>query len=152
VLPNLRRQAETLIEERVAQNPRAGSRAGSGDVLPNLTTDNPEILSDTRGYDFGPYMNQVINRVRTNWYSLIPEAARIGTLRGRVVIVFTITERGRVENLRAASSSGSAPLDRAAVAAIQASNPFAELPSDFVGDRLVLQFAFLYNLAESGGF
>jgi len=150
VLPNIRRQAETLIDETVAQSPRSGSGAGgaAGDVMPNLTTDQPEILSDTRGYDFGPYMNQVINRVRTNWYALIPEAARIGTLRGRVVIVFTITEPGRIENLRAVAPSGSNPLDRAAVAAIQASSPFPELPPDFTGDRLVLQFTFLYNMTE----
>jgi len=34
-------------------------------------------------------MNQVVNRVRVNWYSLIPEIARLGK-KGRVVILFTI--------------------------------------------------------------
>lgn len=146
LLPNLRRLAESLIDE-TARNSRSAAGSGEGrDTLPNLTTDRPEILSDTRGYDFGPYMNQVINRVRTNWYALIPEAARIGTLRGRVVIIFTITGPGRIEDLRAVAPSGSNPLDRAAVAAIQASNPFPELPADFEGDRLVLQFTFLYNM------
>lgn len=148
-LPSLRSQAESIIDQVIQQGQRAGSR-GSGDrsgESPNLTTELPAILSDTRGYDFGPYMNQVINRVRTNWYSLIPESARIGTERGRVVIVFTITESGRIEGLRAPLNSGVAALDRAAAAAIQASNPFPRLPADFEGDHLSLQFTFLYNIA-----
>ena len=154
LVPNLRRRAESIIDETVGQGQRSGALAGSGSAdrvpeLPNLTTEEPTILSDTRGYDFGPYMNQVINRVRTNWYSLIPESARIGSESGRVVIVFTIAESGRIEDLRAVANSGSAPLDRAAAAAIQASNPFPRLPPDFVGDRLVLQFTFLYNIAPA---
>jgi TonB family protein len=149
VPPSLRSQAESIIEE-VTRGQRAGAN-GSGDrtgELPNLTTEQPTILSDTRGYDFGPYMNQVINRIRMNWYALIPESARIGAERGRVVIVFTITESGRIEGLRAVLNSGSVPLDRAAAAAVQASNPFPELPPDFAGDHLVLQFTFLYNMTS----
>ena len=38
------------------------------------------------------------------------------------------------------------PLDRAAMGAITASNPFAKLPSNFDGDHIVLQFTFLYNI------
>jgi TonB family protein len=151
IVPNLRRQAEAIIEELLAQGALSGANAGRDDGLPgtpNLTTEQPTILSDTRGYDFGPYMNQVINRVRRNWYALIPEAARIGSQRGRVVIVFTITESGRVEGLRAVLDSGAVALDRAAAAAIQASNPFPVLPDDFDGDRLVLQFTFLYNMTD----
>jgi len=145
-LPSLRRQAESIIDELIAQGRGASGGADGLPGAPNLKTEQPTILSDTRGYDFGPYMNQVINRVRTNWYSLIPEAARIGTQRGRVVIVFTITASGRVEGLRAVLTSGAAALDRAAAGAVQASNPFPELPPDFMGDQLVLQFTFLYNM------
>jgi len=38
------------------------------------------------------------------------------------------------------------PLDRAAMGAITASNPFAKLPMNFDGDHIVLQFTFLYNI------
>ena len=90
-------------------------------------------------------MNQVVNRVRVNWYSLIPEIARLGK-RGRVVIIFTITEAGSVAEVRLVANSGTDPLDRAALGAITASNPFQRLPSNFDGDHLVLQFTFLYNM------
>lgn len=147
-LPSLRSQAESIIDEAAAMDARSGTGdSGRGRIQrPNLSTESPTILSDTRGYDFGPYMNQVINRVRTSWYSLIPDSARIGVSKGRVVVVFTITESGRIENLDVPVSSGVSALDRAAVAAIQASNPFQRLPADFDGDRLVLQFTFLYNI------
>lgn len=145
-LPSLRSQAESAIDEVIARDARPGTGAGGGRIQRNLSTESPTILSDTRGYDFGPYMNQVINRVRTSWYSLIPESARIGLSKGRVVVVFTITGSGRIEDLDVTLSSGASALDRAAVAAIQASNPFRQLPADFDGESLVLQFTFLYNI------
>ena len=90
-------------------------------------------------------MNQVVNRVRVNWYSLIPEIARLGK-KGRVVIIFTITPSGAIQDLRLVANSGTEPLDRAAMGSITASNPFAKLPPGYDGDHLVLQFTFLYNI------
>jgi TonB family protein len=140
---------QQLEEERrrtgvgASQGPRTGVQAGQED--PNFSTEEPTILSDTRGYDFGPYMNQVINRVRYNWYTLIPEIARLGK-RGKVVLIFTITKSGTIANLRLAANSGTQALDNAAVGSIQLSNPFAQLPANFDGDHLDLQFTFLYNI------
>lgn len=149
-LPNLMDSAGRIVQQnieearrRYAQGPRTGLPGGQED--PNFSTEEPTILSDTRGYDFGPYMNQVVNRVRYNWYSLIPEIARLGK-KGRVVIIFTITQNGIIDNAHIVANSGTDPLDRAAFGSITASNPFAKLPSGFDGDRLVLQFTFLYNI------
>jgi TonB family protein len=149
-LPNLMDSADRIVQQqieenrrRVAQGPRTGVPTGQAD--PNFSTEEPTILSDTRGYDFGPYMNQVINRVRYNWYSLIPEIARLGR-KGRVVIIFTITANGTVDNPHIVANSGLEPLDRAAFGSITASNPFARLPAGFDGDHLDLQFTFLYNI------
>lgn len=150
-LPDFRKRAESIIDEQIERHRResaSGRRIGTTEKvqeLPNFSTEDPTILSDTRGYDFGPYMNQVINRVRVNWYSLIPEAARLGR-RGRVVIIFTIREKGEVDQMRIVANSGAGPLDRSATAAIQASNPFPPLPSDFDSDNIVLQFTFMYNM------
>ncbi len=149
-LPNIMDSAGRIIDEsieearkRYSQGPRTGIPGVQED--PNFSTEEPTILSDTKGYDFGPYMNGVVNRVRINWYTLIPEVARLGR-KGRVVIIFTITENGDVENLRMVANSGTDPLDRAAEGAIRASNPFQKLPANFDGDHLILQFTFLYNI------
>ena len=103
------------------------------------------ILSDTHGYDFGPYLNQVVTRVRASWYTLIPEAARLGA-KGRVVVVFDIDRDGKVSDLRVVTGSGFEPLDQASRGAVATSNPFAKLPTDFSGDLLTLQFSFSYNV------
>jgi TonB family protein len=76
---------------------------------------------------------------------MIPVAARLGQ-KGRVAIIFEILKDGSVPELRLVGTSGSDPLDRAAVGSIRASNPFPPLPEEFTGNHLVLQFIFLYNL------
>jgi TonB family protein len=130
----------------------SGNGAGYGDgnaqfsnLEPNFSTEGPIILSDTRGVDFGPYLARIVYIVRRNWYSVIPESARLGE-KGRVGIVFEILKDGSVPQLRLVASSGSDPLDRAALAGIRASIPFPPLPEEFTGNHLVLQFIFLYNI------
>ena len=113
---------------------------------PNFSTEMPTILSDTKGVDFGPYLSRIIYIVRRNWIAVIPESARLGE-KGRSGVVFEILKDGSVPQLRLVSSSGSDPLDRAAVNGIHASVPFPPLPPEFTGNHLVLQFIFLYNLA-----
>src|SRR5215471_4190436 len=36
-----------------------------------------DILSDTQGTDFGPYLQAAMAKVRQNWYNLIPESAEM---------------------------------------------------------------------------
>ena len=104
-----------------------------------------EIKSDPMGVDFKPYLLQVLQAVRTNWFAVYPEAARLGS-RGRVVLEFSVTKTGGVLKVVFAGQSGSRPLDQAAVAAISASNPLPPLPKDFKGDSIVLQMSFMYNM------
>ena len=63
-----------------------------------------------------------------------------------MAIVFEIIRDGSVPQLRLVGSSGSDPLDRAALSSINMSNPFPRLPDEFTGKHLVLQFIFLYNV------
>ena len=115
---------------------------------PNFSTEAPTILSDTRGVDFGPYLARVVYIVRRNWYAVIPESARLGE-KGRVAVVFEILKDGSVPQLRLVASSGSDPLDRAAMTGIHSSVPFPPLPEEFTGNHLVLQFIFLYNIERN---
>jgi TonB family protein len=114
---------------------------GSARVRGNL-----EVLSDTQGVDFGPYLERVLQAVRMNWYNLIPEEARPPLLkRGKVAIEFAITKDGKVAGMRIVGPSGDTPLDRAAWGGITASSPFAPLPNEFHGPYLALRFRFYYN-------
>src|SRR5262249_40009398 len=141
-VPSLAESAVKIVQQSIDENRQRYSQTPGGRTgLPNVQEDNPDfsteepkILSDTKGYDFGPYMNQVVNRVRYNWYSLIPEIARLGK-KGRVVIIFTILQNGTIDNPHIVANSGTDPLDRAAYGSIIASNPFAKLPPGFDGDQ-----------------
>jgi len=105
-----------------------------------------EILSDTMGVDFGPYLQRVLHDVKVNWYNLIPESARAPIMKkGKVTIEFAILKNGTVAGMKLESTSGDVALDRGAWGGITASNPFPPLPSEFGGQYLALRFAFYYN-------
>jgi TonB family protein len=126
-----------------------GGDYGSGRGGSARTAGNLEVLSDTQGVDFGPYLSRVLQAVRMNWYNIIPEAARPPLLeRGKVSIEFAILPDGKVAGMKIISPSGDVSLDRAAWGGITASNPFSPLPSEFHGPYLALRFHFYYNPAK----
>ncbi len=50
-----------------------------------------EILSDTQGVDFGPYLQRALHGIKTHWYASIPEVARPPVMKsGIAVIQFSI--------------------------------------------------------------
>ena len=105
-----------------------------------------EVLTDTMGVDFGPYLQRVLHDVRMNWYTIIPESAKAPLMKkGKVAIEFAILKDGTVAGMRYVSSSGDVALDRAAYGGITGSNPFPPLPAEFGGQYLGLRFAFYYN-------
>lgn len=105
-----------------------------------------ELQSDPQGADFRPYLARILAIVRANWRRVIPESARMGTLRGRTTLEFIINRDGSIPKLVTADPSGSEPLDRAAVAGLSMSNPLPPLPSDYKGLQVRLAFSFSYNM------
>ncbi len=114
-------------------------------ATPGRNASTLELLSDSQGMDFRPYLVQVLAAVKRNWQSVMPESARLGR-RGRVAVQFIIDKTGRVPKLVIAVPSGAEALDRAAVAGISASNPFPPLPNEFRGNEIRLQLVFSYNM------
>jgi hypothetical protein len=110
-----------------------------------------QILSDTQGVDFGPYMQKVIRETYRTWDPLIPEEVNPPILkRGEVEIIFAILPNGRVEakeplNMHLTGRSGDVALDRAAWGAIQGAD-YPPLPREFHGPYLQLRFRFQYNI------
>jgi TonB family protein len=106
-----------------------------------------DVLSDTMGVDFGPYIERVIWDTKRAWYPIIPESARPPLdKQGRVLIRFKILPDGTVTDMRLESPSGDVSLDRAAWAGITGAAPYAPLPKAFKGPYLELRFYFLYNI------
>lgn len=124
----------------------AAGEWGLGEGTPHGAVGPMDILSDTMGVDFGPYLQRVLHVVRENWYTLIPEVARAPMMkRGKVSIEFAILKNGQVAGMRIIGPSGDIALDRAAYGGISASNPFQPLPGEFKGEYLALRFHFYYN-------
>jgi TonB family protein len=142
--------AGTAIQQ--ATQAAAARRAGGGGQEGDFGINSPahgrqvgnlEILSDTQGVDFGPYLARIVEDVRQNWYHLIPESAEMK--KGKLAIDFAIMKDGHVQGLVVRASSGDPALDRPAYGSITASDPFPPLPSEFTGPYLELRFRFYYN-------
>jgi TonB family protein len=112
--------------------------------------DQAEILTDTMGVDFGPYLTRVVQIVRQNWYSLMPPSVYPPILKqGKLSIEFVILKDGKTASMVVHTSSGDVALDRAAWGSITASDPFPPLPKEFPGKLLGLRFYYFYNLEVS---
>jgi len=107
-----------------------------------------ELESDPQGADFKAYLTRILAIVRANWQHVIPESARMGVLRGRTTLQFIVDREGQIVKVVVADSSGSAPLDQAAVAGLSMSNKLPPLPNDFRGFQVRLAFSFAYNVAS----
>jgi TonB family protein len=132
---------------KAAQAAALAKRGGS--AAASAATGPLDVLSDTQGVDFGPYLKRVVDNVRRNWYELIPESARAPILRkGKVDIEFAIAKEGWVGGIKVVSSSGDVALDRAAYDGILHTNPLPPLPREFSDKYLALRFHFFYNPAK----
>ncbi|MES2219576.1 MAG: cell envelope integrity protein TolA [Acidobacteriota bacterium] len=137
---------------REAERNAARSNGDAGDNGENAPIAHPgvasgvEVLSDTMGVDFGPYLHQVVQMTQSSWDLLIPEAARPPLLKqGTVAIQFIILPDGSIKQMQLVRPSGDVSLDRAAWGGITGAGPFPPLPKQFKGPYLALRFYFLYN-------
>ncbi len=118
-----------------------GNGASQGKVASDV-----EILNDTMGVNFAPYLARLRQVIYIHWYSLMPESVRAPLMkRGKVFIQFSIMKDGSVAGMQLVSPSGDVALDRAAWGAITQSNPFSPLPREFGGQHLDLRCHFFYN-------
>jgi len=106
-----------------------------------------EILTPTMGVDFRPYVSRLLTVVQRNWHAVMPEEALKGT-KGIVVLRFHIQQDGEIppDEPWIERTSGSDPLDKAAVAAIRNSSPFEQLPASYHNPSIDLRFPVFYNL------
>jgi outer membrane biosynthesis protein TonB len=142
--------------QEIQQMARNATRSGQsgGDMGAGAPSDHPgengavDILSDTMGVDFGPYIERVIYDTKKAWYPIIPEEAQPPLLKqGRVMIRFKIGPDGSVipHSMVLESGSQDVPLDKAAWASITYAG-YPPLPKEFKGPYLELRFMFLYNI------
>ena len=111
-----------------------------------------EILSDTLGVDFGPYMQRIHDEIDRHWKEVLPPSFFPPiSKKGKLLIQFSIMKDGSIRGMQLVASSGDTALDRAAWGGIVGSNPLPPLPEEFTrrgGQDLTLQGMFIYNMDE----
>jgi hypothetical protein len=128
--------------------PSAGGMQGPGLAQHSGADGGLQVLSDTQGVDFGPYLQKVIRETYRTWDPLIPEEVNPPILKkGQAEIIFTILPNGRLQPhaMILTGRSGDVALDRAAWGAIEGAD-YPPLPREFHGPYLQLKFRFEYNM------
>ena len=145
-------QATRAVAESHGAGAGGGMAGGGGDYGlgrsvggANLGGD-VDILSDTMGFDFAPYLARIRHIIQDHWMSGIPESAYPPMRKhGRVAIDFAILKDGSIAGMKLYGPSGDVALDRAAWGGITGSNPFPPLPTGFPGQFLSIRCRFYYN-------
>jgi outer membrane biosynthesis protein TonB len=141
--------------ESIRDAARAAARGGmqSGGEAPGLgqrgvpgLESGAQVLSDTGGWDYGPYIRRVVFDTKQSWYPIIPEEVRAPLMKkGIVGIRFKIMRDGSVQGMVLEGPSGDIALDKAAWGGITGASPYPPLPPEFKGPYLELRFGFFYN-------
>ncbi|MGA3009157.1 MAG: hypothetical protein ABSD72_02735 [Terracidiphilus sp.] len=132
-----------------AGSPNSGPASAETDKpKPRTAPGGVEILSDTQGVDFKPWLERWHWETARVWDKLIPEEVNPPKKKaGMVAIRFKVLPNGRLMagSMVLEGRSGDVALDRAAWGALAGSN-YPPLPRDFHGPYLELRAWFLYNM------
>jgi len=110
-----------------------------------------DVLSDTMGVDFNPYLRRILHDIYVTWLPLIPEEARPPLNKsGETLIRFSILPDGRIGAMRLDGSTQDQALDRAAWGSITGVGTFPPLPKEFHGPNLELRIHYLVNKQPRG--
>jgi TonB family protein len=142
-------QAARAVAESRGHNGGSGQAGDYGSPRRSgaRALDQAEILTDTMGVDFGPYLTRIVAIVKQNWYTQMPLSVYPPIFKqGKLAIEFVILKDGKTTSMAIRTSSGDVALDRAAWGSITASTPFPPLPKEFPGQILGLCFYYFYNL------
>lgn len=113
-----------------------------------------DILSDTQGVNFQPYLGRIIRLIYEQWIPLLPEETRPPLNKsGFTALRITIMPDGNIHvqdgvhnGLVLDSSSHDEALDRAAWGSVTGVGQFPPLPKQFHGPNLELRIHYLVNI------
>jgi TonB C terminal len=106
-----------------------------------------DVLSDTQGVDFAPYMRQTLQMIGKTWSSS-PLQGVPDTFKSETMIRFTINPDGTIHAMELVESAHLIEIDRAAWGSITGVGQFPSLPAEFKGPNLVLAVGFKVNSAR----
>ncbi len=146
--PNFAVPGQSLKD--LAAGARAGGQGGdygSGPASAHSGANTGvDILSNTLGTDFGPYIKRLLRILRTSWYPLIPEETMPPLNKeGWTLIRFRINADGTVSYMHLDDSTHDRAIDGAAWHSITGVGQFPPLPKEFKGPNLDLRIDFIIS-------
>ncbi|HMG02460.1 MAG TPA: TonB family protein [Edaphobacter sp.] len=137
---------------RQAARQAAQNSGQGGDYGANIPVEHQgmntgvDVLSDTMGVDFNPYLRRILREIYNTWLPLIPEEARPPlNKQGETLIRFSILPDGRIGSMNLDGSTQDQALDKAAWGSITGVGQFPPLPKEFHGPNLELRIHYLVN-------
>jgi TonB family protein len=136
---------------QAAQASRGGGLSSGGEPSGPVGHRGPaapgvDILSDTMGVDFNPYLQKIIREIYYTWLPLIPEEARPPlNKQGETQIRLTIMPDGSIGGLQLDDSSHDDAINKAAWGSITGVGQFPPLPKGFPGPNFVIRIHYLVN-------
>jgi outer membrane biosynthesis protein TonB len=111
-----------------------------------LNLGGAEVLSDTQGVDFGPYLRRILGDIKRNWDPLIPAEAEAPLYKqGETYIRFSINPDGTIAAMHLDGSTHDEAINRSCWGSITSEGQFPPLPSQFHGPNLELRIHYLVN-------
>ena len=101
----------------------------------------PQILFDSKGVEFGPWIRRFVAQIKRNWF--VPYAFM--TMHGHVVVTFYVHKDGSISEVQVVGPSAVDGFNNSAFNAILASNPTQELPPEYPDDQAFFTVTFFYN-------
>ncbi len=133
--------------QAASQNPGQGGDYGANIPVSHqgLNT-GVDVLSDTMGVNFGPYLTKILREIKQTWLPLIPEEARPPlNKQGETLIRFTILPDGRIGGMYLDGSTHDDAINKSAWGSITGVGQFPPLPNEFHGPNLELRIHYLVN-------
>lgn len=141
---DLRRSLSRLsafVDPQVYDNPDGGA-SGSRNLAE----------FDTRGYDLGPYLRQVLRTIEGNWRSNIPPLIRTG-VGGATFVNLSIRRQRNDQGEEVAVivaertwTSGQPAYDSAALFSLELSSPLPPIPDYYPYESISGRLGYIYNL------
>ncbi len=131
-----------------AEQPASAGAIHGTQMQREVRADSPgiDLLSDTQGVDFSPYLNGILKQIHGQWVKLLPVERRTPQNKNGVTLIrLTITPDGSLTAMHLERSAQNHALDRAAWGSITGAGQFPPLPKGFHGQNLELRVHFRVN-------
>jgi len=125
------------ITEQIAMPDTSGLSAGVADCRETAAVSNDYLTQ-------GDYFDML--RLKIESRKKYPASAQKRQIEGRVVVGFTLNPDGRVASAKIVESSRHPELDRAALNAVKAADPFPRPPSNLFDGPLQMKITIMFEL------